>query len=156
MAGFGVGVSYPPDDLSGERLARTRAVDGRMASSRSVLVVDDYADSREIYCLWLRADRWCVEQAANGVEALTLAASFEPNVIVMDLYMPVLDGVETTRRLKAYAPTAAIPVVACTAFGRLYERAVRDGTFAAFVVKPCSWGQLRAVLERVLGPRKES
>ena len=103
-----------------------------------VLLVDDYADAREMYSEYLEFSGFDVIEAANGMEALQRAAEESPDIILMDLSLPVMDGWEATRRLKADPRTAAIPVVALTghALAGISEGAKRAGC-DAFVTKPC-------------------
>src|SRR5712691_10524249 len=79
-----------------------------------VLLVDDYPDARSMYSEYLAYAGFEVLQASNGVEALEQAFGSHPDIILMDLSLPIMDGWEATRRLKADPRTAAIPVVALT------------------------------------------
>lgn len=79
-----------------------------------VLVVDDYEDTRIIYAESLRFAGFRVEEAANGQDAVEKATALGPDVVVMDLAMPVMDGWEATRRLKADPRTRAIRIMAVT------------------------------------------
>ena len=79
-----------------------------------VLIVDDYPDAREMYSEYLQFSGFDVVEAANGMEALQRAVDAAPDIILMDLSLPVMDGWEATRRLKADKRTAGIPVVALT------------------------------------------
>jgi CheY-like chemotaxis protein len=102
-----------------------------------VLVVDDYADAREMYAESLVVSGFRVAEAANGLEAIDLAQQLTPDAIVMDLSLPGLDGWEATRRLKADSRTRHIPVVAVT--GHAQARASDEARKAGcdrFVVKP--------------------
>src|SRR5262245_60113367 len=81
---------------------------------RRVLVVDDYPDAREMYTEYLEFSGFEVVQAGNGIEALERAIDSAPDIILMDLSLPVMDGWEATRRLKADTRTASIPIVALT------------------------------------------
>jgi two-component system, cell cycle response regulator DivK len=103
-----------------------------------VLVVDDYPDAREMYSEYLGYCGFDVVEAANGMEALQRAVETQPDIILMDLSLPVMDGWEATRRLKADARTAGIPVVALTghALAGISEGARKAGC-DAFVTKPC-------------------
>jgi two-component system, cell cycle response regulator DivK len=103
-----------------------------------VLLVDDYPDAREMYSEYLNVSGFDVVEAADGLEALQRAADQVPDVILMDLSLPVMDGWEATRRLKADARTAEIPVVALTghALTGVPEQARLAGC-DAFVIKPC-------------------
>ena len=116
-----------------------------------VLVVDDYPDAREMYGEYLEYSGYEVIQAANGVEALQRAIDDAPDIILMDLSLPVMDGWEATRRLKADARTASIPVVALTghALAGISEGARQAGC-DAFVTKPCLPEDLVVEIKRVL------
>lgn len=103
-----------------------------------VLLVDDYSDAREMYSEYLEFSGFDVVEASNGMEALERANDHAPDIILMDLSLPVMDGWETTRRLKADTKTAGIPVVALTghALAAVFEGA-REAGCDAFVTKPC-------------------
>src|SRR3979490_2816131 len=79
-----------------------------------VLLVDDYPDAREMYAEYLEFSGFEIVQAGNGVEAIERAHDSAPEVILMDLSLPIMDGWEATRRLKADPTTAQIPVLAVT------------------------------------------
>jgi two-component system cell cycle response regulator DivK len=121
-----------------------------------VLLVDDYPDAREMYSEYLQFSGFDVVEAANGVEALQQAVDAAPDIILMDLSLPVMDGWEATRRLKADSRTASIPVVALTghALAGISEGARQAGC-DAFVTKPCLpedlVKEIRAVLEEPAG-----
>jgi CheY-like chemotaxis protein len=102
-----------------------------------VLVVDDYDDAREMYAESLLVSGFRVAEAADGAQAVELARSLSPDVILMDLSLPGVDGWEATRRLKADARTQHIPVVALTghALSSALE-AAREAGCDRFVVKP--------------------
>jgi CheY-like chemotaxis protein len=116
-----------------------------------VLLVDDYADAREMYSEYLQYSGFDVVEASNGMEALTRAAETDPDIILMDLSLPVMDGWEATRRLKADHRTADIPVVALTghALAGISDGAKRAGC-DAFVTKPCLPEDLVKEIRRVL------
>jgi CheY-like chemotaxis protein len=80
-----------------------------------VLVVDDSKDIRELWRLWLTFWNFSVEEAGNGHEAVQKALLHTPDLILLDLWMPVVDGVEALKRLKGDARTAGIPVLAMSA-----------------------------------------
>jgi len=116
-----------------------------------VLVVDDYPDAREMYAEYLQYSGFDVIEAGNGVEALERAADSAPDIILMDLSLPVMDGWEATRRLKADKATADIPIVALTghALAGILEGAKNAGC-DAFVTKPCLPEDLVKEIQRVL------
>ena len=116
-----------------------------------VLVVDDYPDAREMYSEYLEFSGFDVIQAVNGMEALQRAIDAAPDIILMDLSLPVMDGWEATRRLKEDARTNRIPVVALTghALAGISEGAIKAGC-DAFVTKPCLPEDLVKEIRRVL------
>jgi two-component system cell cycle response regulator DivK len=116
-----------------------------------VLVVDDYPDAREMYSEYLEFSGFTVVEAGNGMEALQRAIEHTPDIILMDLSLPVMDGWEATRRLKADPRTASIPVVALTghALAGISEGAMQAGC-DAFVTKPCLPEELVREIRKVL------
>ena len=87
----------------------------RLHAAPAVLVVDDYEDSREFLSMLLVSAGFSVRSAANGLEALLAAYDLQPAVIVMDLMMPVLDGMEAARLIKAIDELRGTHVIAYTA-----------------------------------------
>ncbi len=103
-----------------------------------VLIAEDFEDARELYRDYLEFSGFGVETAANGREAVELAARLQPDVILMDASMPVLDGWQATRELKAAPATSHIPVIALTAhaFDDARQQARAAGC-DGFITKPC-------------------
>jgi len=116
-----------------------------------VLLVDDYPDAREMYTEYLEFSGYEVIGAGNGLEALQRAVDASPDIILMDLSLPVMDGWEATRRLKADQRTAGIPVVALTghALAGISEGAKKAGC-DAFVTKPCLPEDLVREIKKIL------
>lgn len=116
-----------------------------------ILLVEDQSELRRLYAQQLELSGFDVIEAGNGEDALTHTTTHVPDVVLMDLSLPVLDGWEATRRLKTDERTARIPVVALTAHdgsGEL-QRATRAGC-DWFVPKPCPPNALVAEIRRVL------
>jgi two-component system, cell cycle response regulator DivK len=107
-----------------------------MAASRTtaVLVVDDVQDVRDLVALVLRDAGFVVRTAVNGLEALLAAYEMKPAVIVMDVTMPVLDGIEATRLIKATEEIRESKVIAYTGNGSIPAPVER--WFVAVVPKP--------------------
>jgi len=125
----------------------------KKGSRPRILLVDDYPDTREMYGEYLEFSGFEIVQASNGAEAIEQARKNAPDVILMDLSLPVMDGWEATRRLKADARTARIPVLAVTGhaltgFSEDAKRAGCDG----FITKPCLPDALVAQIRKVLAP----
>lgn len=119
-----------------------------------VLVVEDYPDAREMYAEYLRFSGFRVAEARNGEEALEKSFTLLPDVVLMDLALPLMDGWEATRRLKSDDRTAHIIVVALTghALAGHAEGARRAGC-DAFVTKPCLPDELVDEIRRLLALR---
>jgi CheY-like chemotaxis protein len=117
-----------------------------------VLVVEDYQDAREMYVAYLQFSGYRVAEATNGMEAIEKTLELMPDIILMDLALPKMDGWEATRLLKADERTRDIPIVALTghALAGHADSATRAGC-DAFVTKPCLPDALVAEIERVLG-----
>ena len=122
-----------------------------------ILVVDDYQDAREMYAEYLQFSGFRVAEARNGNEAVAQAFSLRPDLILMDLSLPGMDGWEATRLLKADDRTKHIPVVALTghALAGASEGAKRAGC-DSFVTKPCLPDDLVIEVRRMLSAVKKS
>ena len=119
-----------------------------------VLVVDDSVDYREAIGMWLERHGYAVILAGDGAEGLEAAADYAPDAILMDISMPVLDGVSATARLKASASgLAAIPVIGFTAhpFASIEARAKAAGMVGVFAKQGLR--DLLAALRRVVSER---
>jgi CheY-like chemotaxis protein len=116
-----------------------------------VLVVEDYQDAREMYAAYLQFSGYRVAEATNGVEAVQKAFELMPDIILMDLALPKMDGWEATRRLKSDERTKHIPIVALTghALAGHAEGARRAGC-DSFVTKPCLPDALVAEIQKML------
>jgi CheY-like chemotaxis protein len=120
-----------------------------------VLVVEDYQDAREMYAAYLQFSGYEVAEAVDGVEAIEKAVELLPDIILMDLALPKMDGWEATRRLKSDPRTSHIPIVALTghALAGHAEGAHKAGC-DAFVTKPCLPDALVAEIQRMLAARR--
>jgi len=117
-----------------------------------VLVVEDFQDAREMYALYLGYEGFGVIQAKDGFEALKLTAEQLPDLILMDLALPGMDGWEATRRIKSDPRTRHIPVVALTGHVLAgHAEGARQAGCDSFVIKPCLPDALVAEVRRLLG-----
>ncbi|MBE7379791.1 MAG: response regulator [Leptolyngbya sp. SIO1E4] len=121
--------------------------------TKCVLIVDDEADVREITKLGLEMGTdWTVLTATSGAEALTVAATKAPDVILLDMMMPDMDGRATLQRLKAEATTQSIPVILVTAKARHSNlEDFKDLALAGVVAKPFRPLKLAAEISKLLG-----
>ena len=124
-------------------------------NSPLVLVVEDYQDAREMYAAYLQFSGYRVAEATNGLEAIEQANELMPDIILMDLALPKMDGWEATRRLKADVLTRHIPVVALTGHALAgHAEGARQAGCDAFVTKPCLPDAHVAEIQRMLEARE--
>jgi len=130
---------------------------GETTRKALVLVVDDFADNREMYSEYLSFSGYDVIEARNGKEAIDAAQARLPDIIIMDLSLPVMDGWEATRRLKADDRTRGIPVVALTGHALAgHSKGAKEAGCDSFLAKPCLPDQLVAEIRRMLAAGKAS
>ena len=115
---------------------------------KTILIVEDVELNRDLL-IQLLEDRYRVVVAADGEDAIERASDESPDLILMDLSLPGMDGWELTRRLKKNIATCHIPIIALTAYGKQgdAERAHEAG-FAEFVAKPVSTRELPAIIRK--------
>ena len=123
-------------------------------SSPLVLVVDDFQDNREMFAEFLSLSGFRVAEAATGREAIDRGFELLPDVILMDLSLPELDGWEATRQLKNDPRTRHIPIVALTGHALAdHSREAREAGCDAFLTKPCLPEVLVVEIRRMLDRR---
>ena len=120
-----------------------------------VLIVDDVPDNRAIYADFLRFSGYEVVEATDGYEAVELAKKRQPDVVLMDLSLPGMDGWEATRQIKNSSTTHHIKIIAVT--GHALEgtaKGAREAGCDAFLSKPCLPETLEAEIRRMLESTK--
>jgi len=120
----------------------------------TVLVVEDHADSREMLCELLRQGGLSVLAASDGVEAIAFLQSHMPALVLTDLRMPRMDGMELARYIKSHERYGHIPVVLISA--HLPAASARIPTIAAFLLKPCSVDHLLGTVTGLLRQSAQS
>jgi len=119
-----------------------------------VLVVDDFQDNREMFAEFLSLSGFRVAEASTGREAIDRGFELLPDVILMDLSLPELDGWEATRQLKNDPRTSHIPIVALTGHALAdHSREAREAGCDAFLTKPCLPEVLVVEIRRMLERR---
>jgi two-component system cell cycle response regulator DivK len=123
--------------------------DGLAAGAR-VLVVDDSLEVREFAAGVVEKAGLSAITAANGLEALMVAHYARPAVVLMDINMPVLDGIEAARLMKASPATRLVQIIAHTAWPSFYDGPLKS-VFDGFLLKPASTEDLVAAIRRAIG-----
>lgn len=122
-------------------------------SRPKVLLVDDYLDSLEVWALFLSAEGFEVNTAADGPSALRMVESTTPDVVVMDLDLPGMSGIDVARTLRAQTANARLPLIAVTGHTGTKLDAAREAGFDAALVKPCAPDALTSQIRQLLLPR---
>ena len=126
------------------------AVENLSFAPARILVADDHAANRRLLVEYLSPYGFEWIEAEDGAQALAHARHYRPALILMDIAMPVLDGLEATRRLQADPATAGIPVIAVTASMTPEQEVEAQAICAAYLQKPVSQPTLIAALQRFL------
>ena len=121
--------------------------------TKRILVIEDQEDNRAILRDLLTSAGFSVLEAVNGAEGVTKARSELPDLILMDIQMPIMDGYEATRRIKSDAATASIPIIAVTSYALSGDEVrAREAGCNGYVAKPFSprqlLGQVRGFLDK--------
>jgi two-component system cell cycle response regulator DivK len=117
--------------------------------SATILIAEDHLDSRDAMRALLEAFGYRVLEAVNGRQAVDLAMTTSPDLILMDVMMPELDGFDATRELRRHGPTAGIPIIAVTAMEGAQHLAMQAGA-NAYVRKPVDIRGLVATVHDLL------
>jgi two-component system, cell cycle response regulator DivK len=119
--------------------------------SKRILIVEDQEDNRAILRDVLSTAGYELIEATNGQEGVELAQQERPDLILMDIQLPVIDGYEATRRIKGDAALGAIPIIAVTSYALSGDEAkARSAGCDGYVTKPFSPRQLLAKLREYL------
>lgn len=118
-----------------------------------ILVVDDSADNVAVISLDLQQQGYRVVTASNGEDAVAIATQTMPNLILMDINLPTLDGLGATRRIRETDGLRDVPIVAITAFGTEgFQRAAYDAGVSGYLTKPIDFDRMHLLVARLLSP----
>jgi DNA-binding response OmpR family regulator len=117
--------------------------------SRRILVIDDEEDSRDLVAHILRDGHYDVEVAADGDEGITMIAARRPDLVVLDLMMPVVDGWQVLESIRQRADPPPVLVLTAAAGYDIFVRGVREGA-VAYILKPFEFHELLSTCERIL------
>lgn len=123
-------------------------------SAKKILLVEDNDEVRELLALFMKRLGYKVFEATTGVEAIDLASTVQPDLIMMDLRLPEMNGAEATAHLKANPSTRDVPLLVVTASGSSTDRRrALDAGAAEILLKPIDVTTLSNVLRRYLSAR---
>jgi two-component system cell cycle response regulator DivK len=126
----------------------------QVGAGRTILLVEDNLHNRRIFTSILTHYGFTVREAVNGAEAVELAHSVRPDLILMDLSLPVLDGWEATRRIKEDAELRAIPIIALTAHAMAGDEGhALEAGCDAYLSKPISPKKVVSAVQEMLAKR---
>ncbi len=124
--------------------------------SRIILVVEDYEDTRLFMKILLESYGYGVVEAGNGIEALDLFEETSPDLVLMDLSMPLMDGLTATKTIRTNEQENHVPIIAVTAHGkRLYQSAI-DAGCNDLLEKPIDFDSLQSVLHYYLDSKDDT
>jgi CheY-like chemotaxis protein len=134
--------------------ARGQKDEGAPAKQFLVLVVDDFVDNVVALSLDLQGEGYKVITASNGEEAVSIASLIQPDIILMDISMPQLDGLAATRKIRENG-LSDVPVIAITAFSTEgFRRAAYDVGVAGYLVKPIDFQRMHELIRRLLAAKE--
>jgi len=117
---------------------------------RTILLAEDFDDTRLMMKLWLTRSGYRVIEAQTGEEAVARAQSELPDLIIMDVMMPGLNGLDATRRIRQYQPLRNTPIVAVSAYGaEKYRRVALDAGCNEYVSTPFEPDELKELIRKL-------
>jgi CheY-like chemotaxis protein len=121
------------------------------STAKKILIVEDHKDSRDVLVALLRFSGYQITEAGNGLQALEKARSEKPDLIVMDLQLPGMMGIEAAKILKEDESTAHIPIIAYTALlnETLKEEALKVG-MKSYLEKPASMELIKQTIQKYI------
>ena len=157
---LGVKKVLPTTPLDASKLpvdAKETEPDATDQNDYLILAVDDSIDNLTMISLDLQQNGYRVATATNGAEALKVAGLINPDLIIMDLAMPEVDGLESTRQIRQDADLKHIPVIAITAFSTDgFRRAAHETGFDGYLTKPIDFSRLHDLIGRLIGLAKSA
>ncbi len=117
---------------------------------KTILLVEDTADVREMMKFLLENSGYMVLEAVDGLEAVKSATEKHPDLILMDISMPVMDGLTATKAIREVKTDVSVPIIAVTAFGnQFYNQAIEAGC-DDLISKPIDFDTLQPIIEQYL------
>ena len=117
---------------------------------KKVLIVEDYEDTREFMKILLESYGYKVIEAADGIEAIDRVKQYHPDLILMDISLPVVDGLTATRAIREFDADSKVPIIAVTAFGKNYYKKAIEAGCNDLIDKPVDFDSLEPILRSYL------
>ncbi len=138
-----------PSPSSGRRVAL-------MLWKPTILVAEDSADSREMMQVLLQMKGYKVVAADNGVHALEVAMKKKPDAVLLDLQLPIMDGLDVTRNIRSHPTLKRVPIIIVSGHDpNRYRQAAIDAGVDEYLLKPINFDALQNVLDRLV-PRQRA
>jgi CheY-like chemotaxis protein len=123
----------------------------------TVLLVEDTEDNRQMMRHLLQMSGFHVVEATNGKEAVELARAVDPQIILMDLSLPIIDGLAATRQIRSHAELNGVPIVAVSAHDTAdFHNDALEAGCDAYVTKPINYTELEELVNRLLAQNSSS
>jgi CheY-like chemotaxis protein len=122
-------------------------------AKKSVLIAEDYEDTRSYMKFLLEMEGYTVYEAGDGKEAVEAAKENLPDIILMDMSMPVMDGLTATKKLREHSATADLPIIAVTAHGKAFQEKALEAGCDELIAKPLDPEVLTRLLQKYVEAR---
>lgn len=118
--------------------------------AKTILIVEDYEDARGFMKLLLESYGYQVVEAADGIEAVDIFKSAHPDLVLMDISLPVVDGLTATKTIREFSDSDETPIIAVTAFGNQYLNKAIEAGCNDLINKPIDFDTLQPVISQYL------
>ena len=119
--------------------------------AKKVLIAEDYADTRSFMKFLVESYGYQALEATDGEEAVAATQREHPDLILMDLSMPIMDGLAATRVIRGFEDAGKLPIIAVTAYGESFYRQAMEAGCDELINKPLDFDTLEPVLNQYLG-----
>lgn len=118
---------------------------------KRVLIVEDYEDSRNFLKFLVESYGYQVIEASDGIEAVDRFKEYSPDLILMDISLPMVDGLTTTKTIREFDGARRVPIIAVTAFCNLYYAQAMEAGCNELINKPVDFEILEPVISKYIG-----
>lgn len=118
--------------------------------AKKVLIVEDYEDTRDFMKFLLESYGYQVIEATDGAEAIDSVKHQHPDLILMDISLPLIDGLMATKAIRKFNTAAEIPIIAVTAFGKSFHKKAMEAGCNDLIDKPIDFDILEPILNQYL------